>query len=59
MIETTKPTDVESVKCEVCSKEISKADAQSAEARDYVAYFCGLECFDDWMKEKTQEAGEP
>ncbi len=63
MIETGKLTDVELVKCEVCLKEIPKSDAQSAEALDYVAYFCGLECYEEWeaaeMKERTQEAGEP
>lgn len=63
MIETAKPAEVELVKCEVCLKEIPKSDAQSAEARDYVAYFCGLECYEEWeaveMKERTQEAGEP
>lgn len=63
MIETAKPTEVGLVKCEVCLKEIPKSGAQSAEARDYVAYFCGLECYDEWeaaeMKERTQEAGEP
>jgi len=63
MIETAKPTDLELVKCEVCLREIPKSDAQSAEARDYVAYFCGLECYEEWeaeeMKERTKEAGEP
>ena len=63
MIKTTKPTDVELVKCEVCLKEIPKSEAKNAEARDYVAYFCGLECYEEWeeeeRKEKTQEAGEP
>ena len=63
MIETPKLTDTELVKCEVCLKEVPKSEAQSAEARDYVAYFCGLECYQEWeaaeMKERTQEAGEP
>lgn len=63
MIKTTKLTDVELVKCEVCLKEVPKSEAQNAEARDYVAYFCGLECYEEWAaeqrKERTQEAGEP
>lgn len=63
MTETAKLTDVELVKCEVCLKEVPKSGAQSAEARDYVAYFCGLECYEEWeaveMKERTREAGEP
>jgi len=63
MIETTKLPDAELVKCEVCLKEIPKSGAQSAEARDYVVYFCGLDCYEEWeaeeMKERTREAGEP
>ena len=63
MIETSRLTDDELVRCEVCLKEIPKSEAQSAEARDYVAYFCGLECYEEWeeveMKERTREAGEP
>lgn len=59
----TKLTDVELVKREVCLKEVPKSEAQDAEARDYVAYSCGLECYEEWeaeqMTERTQEAGEP
>ncbi len=59
MIETTKPTNVELVKCEVCLKEIPKSEAQNAEARDYVAHFCGLECYAKWKAgdEKSGEQG--
>lgn len=63
MIETPKLSDVEWVPCEVCLKEVPKSEAQSAEARDYVAYFCGLQCYEEWaeeqIREKTQETGEP
>ena len=63
MVETTKLTTAELVKCEVCLKEIPKSEAQNAEARDYVAYFCDLKCYEDWvaeqMEERTREAGEP
>ncbi len=63
MVETLRRTDVELVPCEVCLKEIPKSEAKSAEAQDYVAYFCGLQCYEEWaaeqIKERTQEAGEP
>ncbi len=63
MVETLRRTDVERVPCEVCLKEIPKSEAQSAEAQDYVAYFCGLQCYEEWaaeqIREKTREAGEP
>lgn len=63
MIETAKPVVREVVTCENCLKEIPKSEARSAEACDYVLYFCGLECYDLWeeeeMEKRTREAGEP
>lgn len=35
--------------CEVCLKEVPRSEASMAEARDYVAYFCGLDCYDKWQ----------
>jgi hypothetical protein len=43
-----RPTNVEQIQCEVCLKEIPKSEAKSAEADEYVMYFCGLECYDRW-----------
>jgi hypothetical protein len=34
--------------CMVCQHEIPLSAAASAEATDYVAYFCGLECYEQW-----------
>ena len=63
MIENPKMTGVPLVPCEVCEKEIPKSVALSAKDQDYVLYFCGVECYDEWsaeqIKERTQEAGEP
>jgi len=63
MIEARTLTDVELVKCEICLKEVPKSEVQNAEARDYVAYFCGPGCYEEWeaerIRERTQEAGEP
>ena len=36
------------VPCKVCLTEIPKSEAKVDEASDYVAYFCGLECYDKW-----------
>jgi uncharacterized protein DUF3330 len=47
----------ESVPCEVCLKEIPKSEAAMAEAREYVAYFCGLECYRKWTEQRAAEAG--
>lgn len=46
----------ERVSCEVCLKEVSKSEAAAAEARDYVAYFCGLDCYQKWMDQRSAEA---
>ncbi len=63
MIETTKLKDVEQVPCEFCLKDVPKSAAQRAQAWDHTAYFCGLECYEEWaaeqIRERTQESGEP
>jgi len=41
-------TEVEEMSCEVCLKNIPVSEAKSEEATDYVAYFCGLNCYDKW-----------
>lgn len=38
----------ERVACEVCLREVPRSEAVVPEAADYVAYFCGLECFEKW-----------
>ncbi len=45
----------EHVTCSVCLKEVPLSEAKSAEAKDYVAHFCGLECYKQWQE---QEAGK-
>jgi hypothetical protein len=44
----TQPIEAQKVKCEVCLKEIPKSEAKCAEAVEYVAYFCGLDCYQQW-----------
>ena len=41
----------ERVTCAVCLKEVPRSEAQVAEAVDYVAYFCGLDCFERWKRQ--------
>lgn len=45
----------EKVACEVCLKKIPISEAQSEEATDYVAYFCGLDCYDQWKHQNSEE----
>lgn len=44
----------ELIACEVCLKEVPASDAESAETADYVAHFCGLECYEQWHKQKKE-----
>lgn len=56
-IMTEKPIVVEEKKvaCEICLKEIPASSAKHEEVQDYVAYFCGIDCFDQWQNLSDQE----
>ena len=43
------------VACETCLTQIPHTEAQSMEGDDYVLYFCGLDCYDEWSREGQQE----
>ncbi len=53
--ETLHPSDPPPVQCEVCLKEVPPSEAQSAEGSDYVLYFCGLECYQEWREKQSEE----
>ena len=46
------------VSCEICEKEVPLSEASIREAEDYVLYFCGLECYEDWHKKAEHESDE-
>lgn len=49
----------ELVSCEVCHKEIPLSEADHFEAQDYVAHFCGLECYSVWkLRSEALERGQ-
>jgi pyridoxine 5'-phosphate synthase PdxJ len=52
-------TGVEQVACEVCLKEVPASEAVVPEAQDYVAYFCGLDCYQKWktLRQAPENAG--
>lgn len=50
MATSDKPADPAVVSCEVCLKEVPVTEATVAEAADYFAHFCGLECYEQWKK---------
>lgn len=46
----------DTVPCDVCHKEIPLSEANHFEAEDYVAHFCGLECYSVW-KQRSETVG--
>lgn len=63
MVDLLKKGGIELVTCAVCEKQVPVAEALSSEDPDYLLYFCGQECYDDWSADalaaKVQEAGQP
>lgn len=58
MAKSEQPVEMEQVECEVCLKEIPVSDATSEEVSDYVAYFCGLDCYEKWKKQLEKQKGQ-
>lgn len=53
MTANVEQVQIEHVACEICLKEVPRSEAVVSEATDYVAYFCGLDCYGKW-KEQAQ-----
>lgn len=54
MTEQKNKTNEGKLPCEVCLKEIPRSEAKVEEASDYVAYFCGMDCFEKWQQENNK-----
>ena len=50
------PIELEPLSCEVCLKEIPVSEAKSEEATDYVVYFCGLDCYQQWLRQAGKQS---
>lgn len=44
------------IECEICLKEIPESAAFTAEGSEYVGHFCGIECYQEFLR-KRREAG--
>ncbi len=40
----------EQVSCAICHKEVPLSEANHFEVQDYIAHFCGLECYSEWKQ---------
>jgi hypothetical protein len=52
------PAAVEHVSCQICMKEIPLSEAVVPEATEYVAHFCGVECYDKWKRQPGNPIGQ-
>ena len=41
---------------EVCMKEVPIDEATNPETADYIVFFCGLECFEQWVSQDARLA---
>ena len=57
MVKKSDLSEVEMVSCAICRKEIPLNEAVIPEASDYMAYFCGLECYAKW-KQQSERSGQ-
>lgn len=53
-----KPIDLDSVKCEMCLKEVPVSEATIPEASDYFVHFCGLECYEKWKRQGDESKSQ-
>lgn len=56
MIKPEPVLDEQLVSCEICLKSIPVSEANSAETEDYVAYFCGLDCYALWKRQQQSDS---
>jgi len=59
MVKKSDLPEVEKVSCAICQKEIPLSEAVIPEAADYVAHFCGLECYAEWKRQNENSKNRP
>jgi hypothetical protein len=59
MIEKQDISEPETVACEICLMVVPKSVAQSREGAEYVYYFCGAACYDQWQASQGEEKNRP
>ena len=45
------------VNCNFCKQAIPLSEAYHPEGEPMVLYYCGIDCFDRWKKQKTADEG--
>ncbi len=44
------------IACSICRKEIPLSSALTPQGAEYVGYFCGIECYQEFVAEAEQTA---
>lgn len=44
----------ELVSCRICRKEIPLSSAFTPQGAEYIEYFCGIECYEEFLAEAQQ-----
>lgn len=42
------------IECEICLKEIPESAAFTAEGSEYVGHFCGIECYQEFLRKRRE-----
>lgn len=58
MPESSKLSDIQQVSCDICLEQVPPSGAKSVETTDYVAHFCGLECYEQWKEREKEQADQ-
>lgn len=53
------PEDDQLINCETCIKSVPISEAHITEAEEYIAYFCGLDCYDKWSHQSHTGGTKP
>jgi hypothetical protein len=53
------PEAASPVHCSACGREVPLSEAVVREASDYVAYFCGLDCYERWRTQAERSLAPP
>ena len=51
-------TEPQTVACSICLHDVPASEANSAEARDYITHFFGLDCYVVWCEQDKPTAAE-
>jgi hypothetical protein len=54
MSQAKEASDGKKVPCAHCMRDVPISEARIFEAVDYVAYFCGLECYAKWAAQQQR-----